>query len=53
MAAIEYSTFEITVTPGTDVLDGVLGTVGGAVQGVTIKEVGRNTYQIIVVHLAA
>jgi len=54
MAAIEVSTFEVTVTKGTDVTDAVLATVGGAIQSITIHKIERigdaTTYQIVVIH---
>ncbi len=51
---LEYSTFEVVMTKGTDITDQVLGTVGGAIKEVQIKKVFRigikTTYNIIIVH---
>lgn len=54
MVSLEVSTFEVTLTKGTDITDQPLATVGGAIQGLTIKKIQRSEqdtiYQIIVIH---
>lgn len=51
---LELSTFEVTVTKGTNITDQVLATISGAIKTVQIKKVFRidnkTTYNILVVH---
>lgn len=56
MAAVNLliSRFTVTITKGTAVADATIGTVGGAVVGVSaqrIRDTGpKSTYEVIVVH---
>jgi len=51
---LEYSTFEVTLTKGTNITDQVLGTISGAIKTVQVKKVFRvdqkTTYNILIVH---
>jgi len=57
MVVVEYSTFEVTLTKGTNITDQALGTVGGAVIEVNIRKETRTQddktrYIITVIHNA-
>ncbi len=51
---LQHSTFEVTLTKGSDITDQVLATISGAIKTVQIKKVfriaGKTTYNILIIH---